>query len=125
MEFWQALYELGVRDDTLTITEKEKLDRDGYLPLEGIYTREQAARILDTRTSGADTRGKRAVVGARTNGPRGRADHSREHAEQVQVGRVRRLFDSSARVGCGGPCVSSGVLFDGSPRIRSPLAARR
>ncbi len=46
MEFWQALYELGVRDDTLTITEKEKLDRDGYLPLEGIYTREQAARIL-------------------------------------------------------------------------------
>ena len=46
MEFRQALRQLGVRDDTLTITEKERLDRDGYLPLEGMYTREQAARML-------------------------------------------------------------------------------
>ena len=46
MDFWQALCELGVRDDTLTAVEKQSLDRDGYLLLEDIYTREQAARML-------------------------------------------------------------------------------
>ena len=52
MEFRQALRQLGVRDDTLTITEKERLDRDGYLPLEGMYTREQAARMLAEQAKG-------------------------------------------------------------------------
>ncbi len=48
MDFWDALYELGVRDDMLTIAEKEQLDGDGYLPLEGVFTREHAARMLET-----------------------------------------------------------------------------
>ena len=47
MDFWAALYELGVRDDTLTTVEKEQLDRDGYLPLEGVFTREHVARMLE------------------------------------------------------------------------------
>ena len=46
MEFRRALGELGVRDDTLSNAEKEQLDRDGYLPLEGIFTRQQAARMF-------------------------------------------------------------------------------
>jgi hypothetical protein len=46
MEFRQALYELGVRDDTLNTAEKQQLDRDGYLPLEGIFTRAQAERMF-------------------------------------------------------------------------------
>jgi hypothetical protein len=45
MTVQEALYELGVRSDTLTEAEKEKLDRDGYLPLEGIFTRDQAAEM--------------------------------------------------------------------------------
>lgn len=41
MTIVEALQELGVRDDTLTAAEKEQLDRDGYLPLYNILTREQ------------------------------------------------------------------------------------
>jgi hypothetical protein len=46
MEFRQALYELGVRDDTLSTAERQQLDRDGYLLLEGIFTRQQAGRMF-------------------------------------------------------------------------------
>jgi ectoine hydroxylase-related dioxygenase (phytanoyl-CoA dioxygenase family) len=41
----EALYALGVREDTLTAAEKEQLDRDGYLPLYDILTREQIEAI--------------------------------------------------------------------------------
>jgi ectoine hydroxylase-related dioxygenase (phytanoyl-CoA dioxygenase family) len=45
MNIAEALYELGVRDDTLTAEEKEQLDRDGYLPLRGLLTQEQVEAI--------------------------------------------------------------------------------
>ncbi len=45
MNIAEALYELGVRDDTLTDDEKEQLDRDGYLPLRGLMTPEQVEAI--------------------------------------------------------------------------------
>jgi ectoine hydroxylase-related dioxygenase (phytanoyl-CoA dioxygenase family) len=41
----EALYALGARDDTLTPDEKAQLDRDGYLPLPGILSAEQIAKI--------------------------------------------------------------------------------
>ena len=41
MTIEEALYTLGVRDDTLTPAEKETLDRDGFLPLPGILSGEQ------------------------------------------------------------------------------------
>ncbi len=45
MNIEQALYELGVRDDTLTQAEKDQLDRDGYLPLPGILSLQQVVQI--------------------------------------------------------------------------------
>ena len=41
MTITEALYALGVRDDTLIASEKEQLDRDGFLPLPGILSAEQ------------------------------------------------------------------------------------
>jgi ectoine hydroxylase-related dioxygenase (phytanoyl-CoA dioxygenase family) len=38
VDITQALSELGVREDTLTHREKERLDCDGYLPLPGILS---------------------------------------------------------------------------------------
>ncbi|MBZ0292078.1 MAG: phytanoyl-CoA dioxygenase family protein [Anaerolineae bacterium] len=46
MNVQQALFELGVRPDTLTQAEKDQLDRDGYLPLVGILTPEQVQAIV-------------------------------------------------------------------------------
>lgn len=59
MTIRDALAALGVRDDTLRPGEREALDRDGYLPLPGILTPEQVARMgarLDALTAeeGAD-----------------------------------------------------------------------
>jgi ectoine hydroxylase-related dioxygenase (phytanoyl-CoA dioxygenase family) len=45
MDIAEALYELGVRDDTLTPEEKAHLDREGYLPLRGVLTAEQVQAI--------------------------------------------------------------------------------
>jgi ectoine hydroxylase-related dioxygenase (phytanoyl-CoA dioxygenase family) len=45
VEIREALYELGVRDDTLTAEEKNFLDENGYLPLRGILTMEQVEAI--------------------------------------------------------------------------------
>ena len=45
MTFQEALYELGVRDDTLSPQEKQHLDEQGYLPLDNIISHEQAARM--------------------------------------------------------------------------------
>ncbi len=45
MTIEEALYALGVRDDTLTSEEKGRLDRDGFLPLEGVLTTAEAAQF--------------------------------------------------------------------------------
>lgn len=45
MDIKEAIYALGVRDDTLTPEEKAQLDRDGYLPLAGILSPEQVTKI--------------------------------------------------------------------------------
>jgi ectoine hydroxylase-related dioxygenase (phytanoyl-CoA dioxygenase family) len=45
MDMATALRDLGVTDDVLTYAEKEQLDRDGYLPLEGILTPEEVAGL--------------------------------------------------------------------------------
>ncbi len=45
MDIKDALSELGVRADTLTPTEKNQLDRDGYLPLPGILSAEQITAL--------------------------------------------------------------------------------
>ena len=45
MDMQTALTELGVRDDVLTRAEKEQLDRDGFLPLEGILSVEEVSAI--------------------------------------------------------------------------------
>jgi ectoine hydroxylase-related dioxygenase (phytanoyl-CoA dioxygenase family) len=39
------LHDLGVHDDVLTTAEKEQLDRDGFLPLEGILSAEEVSAI--------------------------------------------------------------------------------
>lgn len=41
----EALYALGVRDDTLSPEERDALDRDGYLPLPGILDQGQVAYL--------------------------------------------------------------------------------
>lgn len=41
----EALRALGAREDTLTREEKERLDRDGFLPLPGILTPEQVTAM--------------------------------------------------------------------------------
>src|SRR5689334_21006145 len=45
MDIKEALYALGVRDDTLTPEQKEQLDLNGYLPLPGILSPERIEAI--------------------------------------------------------------------------------
>jgi ectoine hydroxylase-related dioxygenase (phytanoyl-CoA dioxygenase family) len=45
MNVGEALYQLGVRDDTLTAEEKSFLDENGYLPLLNLLSKEQAQAI--------------------------------------------------------------------------------
>lgn len=45
MDTNEALFTLGVREDTLTPEEIAQLDRDGYLPLVGILSPEQVAKF--------------------------------------------------------------------------------
>ncbi len=49
MTIGEALSALGVREDTLTPAEKERLDRDGFLPLPGILSAGQV-EVLRRRT---------------------------------------------------------------------------
>jgi ectoine hydroxylase-related dioxygenase (phytanoyl-CoA dioxygenase family) len=49
--FQETLYALGVREDTLSDEEKDKLDQDGFLPLANIISAEQAD---DMRTAMAE-----------------------------------------------------------------------
>ena len=62
MNIAQALYELGVRDDTLSSAEKAQLDQDGYLPISGMLTmaqvevlRQRNAELLDAEGDLAGT----------------------------------------------------------------------
>lgn len=47
MEIKEALYELGVREDTLSIEEKTFLDTNGYLPLHDVLTAERTAAMAE------------------------------------------------------------------------------
>jgi len=46
MEMQEALKSLGVTDQTLSQEEKDKLDRDGFLPLANILTAQQIAQMI-------------------------------------------------------------------------------
>lgn len=48
MDIQEALYALGVRDDTLSLEEKDFLDKNGYLPLGRLLSNEQL-EVLRTR----------------------------------------------------------------------------
>lgn len=45
MNIDQALVDLGVRDDTLNTEEKDFLDRNGFVPLPNVFTRELAEQM--------------------------------------------------------------------------------
>ncbi|HSS49781.1 MAG TPA: phytanoyl-CoA dioxygenase family protein [Thermoanaerobaculia bacterium] len=45
MDMATALRDLGVTDDVLTQAEKDQLDRDGYLPLEGVLPLEEVSAL--------------------------------------------------------------------------------
>ncbi|HLK61245.1 MAG TPA: phytanoyl-CoA dioxygenase family protein [Chthonomonadaceae bacterium] len=60
MDIKEALYELGVRDDTITPAEKEQLDQDGYLPLKGILSPEQVEAIKQRQTELLEAEGDKA-----------------------------------------------------------------
>jgi ectoine hydroxylase-related dioxygenase (phytanoyl-CoA dioxygenase family) len=60
MEIAEALYALGVRDDTLTETEKEQLDTLGYLPLPGIIDSDLVAALCLRQQELLDEEGDRA-----------------------------------------------------------------
>ena len=62
MNIAQALYELGVRDDTLTPAEISFLDTEGYLPLRGILTSEQVSKISNRQQELLDEEGDKAGV---------------------------------------------------------------
>lgn len=45
MQIAEAMYRLGIREDTLTDEEKHRLDFDGFLPLHGILTSAQISEM--------------------------------------------------------------------------------
>lgn len=55
-----ALSEFGVRDDTLTADERERLDRDGFLPLEGVLSPEQVDAVNERLAAIAKAEGDQA-----------------------------------------------------------------
>jgi ectoine hydroxylase-related dioxygenase (phytanoyl-CoA dioxygenase family) len=60
MDMATALRDLGVTDDVLTQDEKDQLDRDGFLPLEGILTAEEVAAINERLAELTAAEGDRA-----------------------------------------------------------------
>ena len=60
MDIRTALYELGVRDDTLSVEQKEKLDRDGYLLLKGVLPLEHVEAIRRRQQELLDAEGDKA-----------------------------------------------------------------
>ncbi|MEV0282994.1 phytanoyl-CoA dioxygenase family protein [Kribbella sp. NPDC050820] len=61
MDMATALHDLGVTGDVLTQAEKDRLDRDGFLPLEGILTAEEVSglnkRMAELTTAEGDRAG--------------------------------------------------------------------
>ncbi len=62
MNMNQALLESGVRDDTLSVAEKDFLDLNGYLPLGKILTPEQIANMIRRLDKLAELEGENAGV---------------------------------------------------------------
>src|SRR6185503_14482763 len=60
MNAQQALADLGVTEHTLTQEEKDKLDRDGYLPLANILSAEQLAKIRQVTAALTEKEGAEA-----------------------------------------------------------------
>ncbi|MBC8138702.1 MAG: phytanoyl-CoA dioxygenase family protein [Fibrella sp.] len=60
MTIAEALQELGVFPDTLSLEEKTALDRDGYLSLPGILSTDKVAAINDRLASLLETEGENA-----------------------------------------------------------------
>ncbi|WP_350274475.1 phytanoyl-CoA dioxygenase family protein [Kribbella sp. HUAS MG21] len=60
MDMGAALRDLGVTDDVLTPGEKEQLDRDGFLALEGILTAEEVSAINERLAELTAAEGDRA-----------------------------------------------------------------
>ncbi|TDO46536.1 phytanoyl-CoA dioxygenase PhyH [Kribbella sp. VKM Ac-2571] len=60
MDMATALRDLGVTDDVLTQDEKDQLDRDGFLPLQGILTAEEVAAINERLAELTAAEGDRA-----------------------------------------------------------------
>ncbi len=60
MEISEALYALGVRDDTLSSEEKEQLDRLGYIPLPGIIPADLVRALCDRQAELLAEEGDRA-----------------------------------------------------------------
>ncbi|MBM3263462.1 MAG: phytanoyl-CoA dioxygenase family protein [candidate division Zixibacteria bacterium] len=64
MDIHTVLYELGVRDDTLTPAENRSLDQDGYVVLENMFTLDQTAAFIRRLEQLAEEEGDRAGVEA-------------------------------------------------------------
>ena len=62
MDMNEALYELGVRDDTLSMEEKQLLDVNGYLPLENILPKKQTVNMIRRLDELAELEGEDAGV---------------------------------------------------------------
>lgn len=60
MNTHEALYALGVRDDTLTEAERTRLDTDGFLPLPGILTPQQIAALTSRLAALLNDEGEQA-----------------------------------------------------------------
>jgi len=60
MDIQQALYNLGVRDDTLSADEKTFLDENGYLPLINLLPSEQTQALADRLELLAKEEGEKA-----------------------------------------------------------------
>ncbi len=71
MTISEALYDLGVHEDTLTRDEKEQLDRNGYLPLYGLLSTAQVdafnARLDELIADEGENAGKEVHQEAGTN----------------------------------------------------------
>jgi len=60
MNITAALYDLGVREDSLSVEQKAQLDRDGFLPLRGILTKEQLEAIRERQSELLASEGENA-----------------------------------------------------------------
>ena len=134
MNMNQALLESGVRDDTLSVAERDFLDLNGYLPLGRILTPEQIANMIrrldklaelegedagkelhqeggTIRVSNLVNKGPMFEIGLLTSACACR--HTARHRSSVQVV-LAGLPDGAARTRA--PSVSRGLAFGGGSR---------